>query len=45
METICRRIPFREIQDIITTKVIFGGAERKHIPYVVRVIRHKQAFI
>ena len=45
METVCRRIPLREIQDIITTKVIFGGAERNHIPYVVRVVRRKQAFL
>ena len=45
MEAICHHIPLWEIQDIITTKVMFGGAERKHIPYVVRLVQHKQALI
>ena len=45
METVRRRIPLRESQDIITTKVLFYGAERKHISYVVRVAQHKQGFI
>ena len=35
METVCHCIQFREIQDTISTKVIFGRTERKHIPYVV----------
>lgn len=45
MKTICRRISLRETQDIITMKVIFGGTESKHTPYVVHAVRHKQSFI
>ena len=43
METVCRRIPFRKIQDIITRR-LYLEERNVIVPSVVRVVRRKQAF-